>query len=59
MRHQKILYAGKAHDTACCSIVSLLHCRYELPGIHALNFVLEKSLGGGGVTSLRVDPQVC
>ncbi|XP_015716438.1 uncharacterized protein LOC107313042 isoform X2 [Coturnix japonica] len=31
--------------------------RYELPGIHALNFVLKNSLGGGGVASLRSDPQ--
>ena len=33
-------------------------CRYELPGINAFNFVLEDALGGGGVTSLRSDPQV-
>ena len=31
--------------------------RYELPGISALNFVLKNSLGGGGVASLRSDPQ--
>lgn len=31
--------------------------RWELPGIHALNFLLENSLGGGGVASLRIDPQ--
>ncbi|XP_071846661.1 uncharacterized protein [Apostichopus japonicus] len=31
--------------------------RYELPGITALNFVLQKSLGGGGVASMRADPQ--
>ena len=31
--------------------------RYELPGISAFNFVLENSLGGGGVASLRSDPQ--
>ncbi|KAM9426375.1 uncharacterized protein KZ484_018755 [Pholidichthys leucotaenia] len=31
--------------------------RYTLPGIHGLNFVLENSLGGGGVASLRSDPQ--
>ncbi|KAJ7371217.1 hypothetical protein OS493_027331 [Desmophyllum pertusum] len=31
--------------------------RYELPGISAFNFVLEDALGGGGVTSLRSDPQ--
>ncbi len=31
--------------------------RYELPGIHAFNFVLERALGGGGMASLRMDPQ--
>jgi hypothetical protein len=31
--------------------------RFELPGIHALNFVLHDALGGGGVASLRIDPQ--
>lgn len=31
--------------------------RYELPGISAFNFVLKDSLGGGGVASLRSDPQ--
>ncbi|CAG0879312.1 unnamed protein product [Darwinula stevensoni] len=31
--------------------------RYEVPGILGLNFVLESSLGGGGVASLRFDPQ--
>ena len=31
--------------------------RYELPGIDALNFVLRNALGGGGIASLRFDPQ--
>lgn len=31
--------------------------RYELPGFRAFNFVLERALGGGGVASLRYDPQ--
>lgn len=31
--------------------------RYELPGMQALNFMLENALGGGGVASLRIDPQ--
>lgn len=31
--------------------------RYELPGISGLNFILQNSLGGGGVASLRSDPQ--
>lgn len=30
---------------------------WELPGLHALNFLLENALGGGGIASLRIDPQ--
>ena len=30
--------------------------RYDLPGIGAVNFVLERALGGGGSCSLRSDP---
>ncbi|UCH30557.1 MAG: acyclic terpene utilization AtuA family protein [Myxococcales bacterium] len=31
--------------------------RYEVPGIQAFNFVLRDALGGGGISSLRFDPQ--
>lgn len=31
--------------------------RFEVPGIAALNFLLENALGGGGMVSLRSDPQ--
>jgi hypothetical protein len=31
--------------------------RWELPGFHALNFLLGGILGGGGIASLRYDPQ--
>ncbi len=31
--------------------------RYELSNLHALNFVLRKSLDGGGTVSLRSDAQ--
>ncbi|KAI5086779.1 hypothetical protein C0J45_23009, partial [Silurus meridionalis] len=31
--------------------------RYELPGVCGLNFLIRNSLGGGGVASLRSDPQ--
>ena len=31
--------------------------RYDVPGVQALNFVLEEALGGGGAASLRNDPQ--
>src|SRR6185312_6800477 len=30
--------------------------RYEVPGIHAFNFVCTQALGGGGMASLRNDP---
>jgi hypothetical protein len=30
--------------------------RYELPGIHALNFLCTRALDGGGMASLRNDP---
>jgi hypothetical protein len=31
--------------------------RYELPNIHALNFVIDDALGGGASRSLRLDSQ--
>ena len=31
--------------------------RWFMPGLGAFNFLLEHSLGGGGVASLRIDPQ--
>ena len=31
--------------------------RWELPGAHAFNFLLTDVLGGGGIASLRYDPQ--
>jgi len=31
--------------------------RWSMPGLHAFNFLLEHSLGGGGIASLRIDPQ--
>lgn len=31
--------------------------RYEVPGLWALNFILERALGGGGTRSLLLDPQ--
>ncbi len=31
--------------------------RFVLPGLPALNFVLHNVLGGGGIASLRNDPQ--
>ncbi len=31
--------------------------KWKLPGINALNFLLKNALGGGGMASLRADPQ--
>jgi hypothetical protein len=31
--------------------------RFEAPGLHAFNFLLRRALGGGGMASLRIDPQ--
>ena len=30
---------------------------YDVPGINAINIVLNNSLGGGGMSSLNIDPQ--
>lgn len=31
--------------------------RWDLPGFNAMNFLLKNALGGGGIASLRIDPQ--
>lgn len=31
--------------------------RFEAPGMNALNFLMQGALGGGGMASLRIDPQ--
>ena len=31
--------------------------RFEAPGLHALNFLMHQALGGGGMSSLRIDAQ--
>jgi hypothetical protein len=43
-RHFRLLAGGPVH-------------RYEAPGLHAFNFVIENALGGGGMASSRIDPQ--
>jgi hypothetical protein len=44
--------AGHLDHLGATSVV-----RYDLPGIHAVNFLLEGGLGEGGTASLRFDPQ--
>jgi len=31
--------------------------RFDLPGTHALNFLMHEALGGGGIASVRMDSQ--
>ena len=31
--------------------------RFEAPGLHAFNFLMQQALGGGGMASMRIDPQ--
>ena len=31
--------------------------RFQLPGMHGFNFLMHEALGGGGIASLRYDPQ--
>uniref|UniRef100_A0A3B4XN45 Si:ch73-132f6.5 n=1 Tax=Seriola lalandi dorsalis TaxID=1841481 RepID=A0A3B4XN45_SERLL len=53
-------HRGGKTVAVCVTMVTgvfLWFCRFTLPGIHGLNFVLQSSLGGGGVASLRSDPQ--
>ena len=52
-----------ANQITAAAVADYLHhlvkgrvTRYALPGIGALNLVLENSLGGGGMASLRSDP---
>jgi len=42
------LFAGIVHGPAE---------RFEAPGLGALNFLIQGALGGGGMASLRIDPQ--
>lgn len=61
-RSQAIHEFLKAHLTEAVVARWLAHLvhgktyRYELPGIRALNFILEESLDGGGTSTLRMDP---
>jgi hypothetical protein len=62
-RFAPLLAAELTEQVVARHLAHLLHPelgrvrRYELPGCHGFNFVLEHALGGGGVASLRPDPQ--
>lgn len=53
---QQELTAEKVRDYLA-HVVNGKVTRYHLPGFNAFNFTLESALGGGGVASLRYDPQ--
>ena len=61
-RHPRLLPLLRAQLTEDRVAAYLAHLvlgrvtRFEVPGIHALNFVCEQALGGGGMASLRNDP---
>jgi hypothetical protein len=47
-------------ETMAAHFEGLVHgkvTRFEAPGLHAFNFLLEDALGGGGMASRRIDPQ--
>ena len=46
----------RVHNYFAHVVLGEVH-RYQLPGFCAFNFVMTKALGGGGVASLRYDPQ--
>jgi hypothetical protein len=61
-RHPELLSVLRSQLTAQRVKAHFVHlvygdvCRYELPGVSALNFVMTRALGGGGMASMRYDP---
>lgn len=54
-----LLRAQLTQDAVAAYLAHLVRgpvTRFEVPGIHALNFVCEQALDGGGMASLRNDP---
>lgn len=54
LREQLTVERVKEHFTGICHGEVE---RFELPNLHALNFLLHESLGGGGTVSLKTDAQ--
>ncbi|MDD9943277.1 MAG: DUF1446 domain-containing protein [Myxococcales bacterium] len=58
-----LIGAALTEDAVAAHMAHVLHPdrgrvrRYQLPGANGFNFLLEHSLGGGGIASLRADPQ--
>jgi len=59
-RYLPLLRAQLSAHAVAAYFAHLVHgpvTRYEWPGLDGFNFVLKQALGGGGVASLRHDPQ--
>ena len=59
-RYLPLLRAQLSADAVAAYLAHLVHgpvTRYEWPGLAGFNFLLQQALGGGGVASLRHDPQ--
>ncbi len=56
-RFMHFLGATTKDANPVCGITAASVDKYHLPGVQALNFLLHDTLGGGGVASLRNDPQ--
>jgi len=59
-RHWEHLRQVLTAERMAAHFAGLVHgpvTRYEAPGLHALNFVMERALGGGGMASMRIDSQ--
>lgn len=54
LRDQLTLDRVRAHFTG---VITGDAQRYELPNLHAVNFLLHGALGGGGTVSLKTDAQ--
>jgi len=54
IRHEVTAERVKAHFRQVCRGPVE---RFEVPNLHALNFILHDSLGGGGTESLKTDAQ--
>ena len=54
IRHSLTIERLKSHFSHVLN--GSIYC-WEVPGIYGINFLLENSLGGGGMASLNIDPQ--
>lgn len=52
---KKVLTVGRVREHLSHLVKGVI-IRYEVPGLQALNFVMDQALDGGGPSSLRADP---